>query len=461
MSDKPDTNAAGLPDPAPAPDDFAELDRLRESYRSNLPDPSSSPMMGDPEPTEDDVIQGAREKEYAKPTPGVFGASEGWIHVPKEQRIQTYKRIILGSVGIFALAAVVFFADSFLSSVRVPDLIGLSTSQAVTRITDAGLTVAEVIEANVPGVDPGIVVNQRPSVDERVRRGDAVTLTVSSATADASVPSVIGQRAGDAEITIASSRLSVQMVTVYSDTDEVGVVVGQLPISGTVVSAGSTVAVMVSGGPLSLEREIPRAIGLTEDAALLLIQSRGFRAVAYTGATDLGSVGQVVTQTPGSSAELTPGAVVQLLVARGETADEIDVPDVTGKSQKDAAAELEALGIGVDIIKVVDEGTQKGAVAAQMPVAGTATVTKGERVGLLVSTGSESRAIVPNLEGRSLADALNLVRDFGFVPVVVTWAGGLEPASTTPVAQQYPAAASSYRVGLPVVVFAPRPSTTP
>jgi serine/threonine-protein kinase len=68
----------------------------------------------------------------------------------------------------------------FVSSgaVVLPDVIGEDRSTAVKRLKKLGLIVVVRIDSTSPPEDFGLVVDQYPSADSRVQRGDTVTLTV-------------------------------------------------------------------------------------------------------------------------------------------------------------------------------------------------------------------------------------------------------------------------------------------
>lgn len=65
------------------------------------------------------------------------------------------------------------------ANVTVPDVTGLSQEDAETALTDEGLVLGDVTEANSNVVASGLVISQDPAADEVVSPGSAVAIVVS------------------------------------------------------------------------------------------------------------------------------------------------------------------------------------------------------------------------------------------------------------------------------------------
>ena len=93
----------------------------------------------------------------------------------------------------------------------------------------------------------------------------------------------------------------------------------------------------------------------------------------------------------------------------------VDVPDVAGKTQTEAAQALEAAGLEVGAVaEASDPEAPAGAVIRQDPAAGT-EVDKGSAVDLTLSSGP-GMAEVPDVVGMDQAEAESALADAGFVP---------------------------------------------
>lgn len=389
---------------------------------------------------------------------GVFGEGGDWYTVDESKRKRTYRYLVIGGGALLIAALGAIFAYLQFGTATVPDLVGLTSAQAVASIRDAGLSVGAIEERDTPGVTPGTVVDQHPDVDTVLAKGAEVSITVAAASDSAAVPNLVGKTREAAVAALASARLTEQVVTDYSETIPAGQVMGQVPVSRTVVSAGSSVALIVSGGSGATQRQVPRVIGLSQETAIQALTDAGFTPRAYTARSDVGEVGAVAAQMPGSDQMANPGAVVLVLVNRAVTVSEREVPDLSSMTESQAATALAPSGAELEVVEFASDTVAAGTIAGQMPLAKRCTVIAGERVGVLVSVGSSGAVNTPSLVGTGLGAALEAVRETSLTPVVVLGADGGMPAMTAIVTQQYPAPGAVVRLGLPVVLFAEQPA---
>ena len=119
------------------------------------------------------------------------------------------------------------------------------------------------------------------------------------------------------------------------------------------------------------------------------------------------------------------------------------VPELTGKSLIEAAAESEKLGLVIQVEPVAST-MPDGRVLAQSPEAGT-DLRMGQVIVLQVSRSGELHE-VPNVKGQSLADAQALIRENGFAlgDVIKIREPGIEPGI---VIAQSPASPANVNAG--------------
>jgi beta-lactam-binding protein with PASTA domain len=119
------------------------------------------------------------------------------------------------------------------TQVSVPNVLGFTQAAAAAAMTAAGLA------SSFTG--SGTVATETPIAGTIVAIGSTVTMTLTTPTTVA-VPNVLGftQAAADAAMTAAG------LVSTFSGT---GVVVDELPLAGTIVALGSTVAMRLSPTP--------------------------------------------------------------------------------------------------------------------------------------------------------------------------------------------------------------------
>ncbi len=148
-------------------------------------------------------------------------------------------------------------------NVVVPDLVGLSQTDAEAAIAAAGLALESVLEDYSPDVPPGSVVEQTPAAGSSVPYGTAVTISVSRGASPAPSPTS-------------------------------------------------------SAGPGA--KAVPNLVGLTQDEAVTALQVSGFAAVASTMSSDTVPFGQVMAQDPQTGVYAQPGTNVSIVVSTGPAA---------------------------------------------------------------------------------------------------------------------------------------------
>jgi len=155
---------------------------------------------------------------------------------------------------------------------------------------------------------------------------------------------------------------------------------------------------------------VPNVIGLREQQAEIRIEDRGLEALARSAQSDRPQ-GVVFAEKPGAGTQLDKGQTVTIFVSSGRLA----VPNVTGLRLTDAQQKLEALGLKVEVKRVVST-KPKGFVIDQDPVAGVSAL-RGTTVTLSVSSGAKP-VVVPRLVGQTQGDAVQALTALGLKPLL-------------------------------------------
>ena len=125
--------------------------------------------------------------------------------------------------------------------------------------------------------------------------------------------------------------------------------------------------------------------------------------------------GLVIGTEPAANTEVRRFERVDLLVSRGP--ELFAVPDLGGRTQDEAAAELEAAGLAVGALdQEYSESVPAGVILRQDPEQG-AERRRGSVVDLVVSLGPAPIA-VPDVVGLAEEDAVAALEEAGLVPVV-------------------------------------------
>ncbi|MHC4477198.1 MAG: PASTA domain-containing protein [Planctomycetota bacterium] len=321
----------------------------------------------------------------------------------------------------------------------VPDVVGLSQSQATALIEAVSITVGTVDPQYSDTIPAGIVIGQHPVGGTTVPVGFGMTLVVSLG--KPVVPSVVGQTLPEATLSIEGvDDLAVGSVTeVYHNTVLAGVVIGQDPAAGTVVMTGSTVDLVVSlGRPI-----VPDVIGQTEAAAILAIEAVDDLAALVTRAYhDTMPSGDVAGQDPAPGTPVNIGSLVNIVVSLGRPV----VPDIVGHSAADANSMIAAVTLTVgSVTTAYDNVVPAGVVLSQSPLAG-ASVLIGTPVDYVVSLG---KPVVPDIMGHSAADANSMIAAVTLTVGTVTSAYD-NAVAVGMILSQSPTAGSSVLIGTAV-----------
>lgn len=121
--------------------------------------------------------------------------------------------------------------------------------------------------------------------------------------------------------------------------------------------------------------------------------------------------GNVVSTNPAAGEQATTGSSINVSVSKGT--EEVEVPDLRGKSADEAQKTLANYGlIGEEGDAVYSDDYDEGEVAKQDPKAGS-TANKGDTIVFHLSKGVEEITI-PNVEGESLSNARSTLENAGF-----------------------------------------------
>jgi beta-lactam-binding protein with PASTA domain/predicted Ser/Thr protein kinase len=248
--------------------------------------------------------------------------------------------------------------------VAVPLVEGMRKPLAEKAIRDAGLKPRAINRSHLT-VPVGEVFAQDPDAGERIQKGNAVRIFVSTGKPRVNVPDVLGAREADAIATIRAAGLIPNPVEIFSD-DPQGSVIAQDPKGGTSVVRGSTVRINISKGQQTTG--LPNVIGLSYDSAADQLRRAGFTP-SRKDVDSSEPKGTVIELDPPPGSLQPPGTKVTVTVSKGQATSAI--PDVTGIDEASAQATLENEGWKVSIRDTpTQDPAEDGIVLDQAPSAG-------------------------------------------------------------------------------------------
>ena len=133
-------------------------------------------------------------------------------------------------------------------TVRVPDIVGLTEAEAISRISAAGLTVGK-IKYESSTVRAGLVISQSAQSGAELEKGSEISFSVSAGKAftEKAVPSLYGLTLAEARERLADSGLVLGNVYAAPSGEKKGTVMAQSPAAGTSITS-SVVSVDVYVG---------------------------------------------------------------------------------------------------------------------------------------------------------------------------------------------------------------------
>ena len=333
------------------------------------------------------------------------------------------------------------------AKVSVPNVEGLTQDAASTTITGVKLKVGTITSQTSNTVVAGKVISQEPAGGSSLTEGSAVNLVISSGPRMVAVPKVDGLTQDAASTAITGAELKVGTVSPQSSNNVVaGNVISQDPASGSSLTAGSLVNLVVSSGPEMVP--VPNLDRLTQDAATTAVTEAELKVGTITQqASNTVVAGNVVSQDPANGSSLLPGSAVNLVISSGSLVM-LTVPNVEGLTQ--AAATTAITGANLMVGTVAQRASNTvvtGNVIGQDP-AKESSLAQGSAVNLVISSGPQI-VNVPNVQGLTENVATTTLNEAKFVIGKVTQQTS-DLVATGKVISQDPASGSSVADGSPV-----------
>lgn len=341
----------------------------------------------------------------------------------------------------------------------VPRVVGLTESQARTRLAEAELK--DDVDRRPSNRKAGIVFAQSPGAGVQLNEGQTVELLVSSARLRVAVPNLIGLKESEAKQRLETAKFESKVERVFAAAPK-GTVVDQQPKSGERVAPGSLVTLKVSKGRNL--KPVPDVIGLQEEKAIARLRASGFEPRVFDVPAEE-PAGTVVAQEPPPGEPAPPDSRVRINVSTGEQTGEtterpgttaptptttgpaqVAVPNVVGLAQTPALRRLRAAGLK-GVVAYRTSAQPRGRVIEQRPTAG-ARANRNADVQVVVSIGQGAEELeVPDVRGQDEGSARQTLEDAGFrVEVIRTGEGST-------VEDQQPAPGVTSAPGMVVTLF--------
>ncbi len=289
-------------------------------------------------------------------------------------------RWIAGILTLLVAGGIWYATAGIKSGVGVPsDLVGMSTKEATTALSTAGLKAIISDQVFSEIVPKGKIISTDPGGGGKVAAGGTVSLVVSKGPERYSVPIVKGLTQDAATALLQKDSLAVGNIKQsFNPKIPQGVVISSNPSAGTSLRANTQVDLLVSQGPELLV--LNSYVGKSGDQALTELTNAGFVVSTTYAYSDTVAIGAVISQTPDGTGGTAPkGTNIALIVSQGS--ESVFVPNVYSFAEAKATAMLQDLDLKVSVKRI---GTRiNKSVTNISPIVGT-KVKRGSTVVITV-----------------------------------------------------------------------------
>lgn len=237
--------------------------------------------------------------------------------IPKQKRAgnnrNRFAAIALSLVVLVGAGSFFVFRPDSASSIKVlPNVVGLTESEAREQLSGFTITIQRAPDARIPR---DRVSNQLPLATTRVSNGSAVTLTISDGPGDAVVPTdLIGKPLEEVRTLLVAAGLRVSRTVAVNSEQEPGIVLKVTPEPGSTVEAGTGVVLEIASGNV----QVPSLLGVTEIEAKTLLTQAGF-LVKIVEAFDANQpLGVVLAQAPSAGESRIIGSSVTITINKSQ-----------------------------------------------------------------------------------------------------------------------------------------------
>jgi eukaryotic-like serine/threonine-protein kinase len=219
------------------------------------------------------------------------------------------------------------------SLVKVPNVIGLQFNEARLVLEKSGLDVKQGDVRFDEAKPIGLVMDQNPPVDQMVKNGRRIYLTVCGGEQLVEVPKLIGRTLRDAKFTLEQRNLQVgDIVKKFTNEFSEDVVVSQVVQPGSKVKKSTRIDLIISNGKQIGDIIIPDVVGKKLDEAKKMLEEKKLKVGKITyQASDMPS-GQIIDQYPRKEKSANSNTAIDLFIAKKRTIEK-EVQEVSSDNQ--------------------------------------------------------------------------------------------------------------------------------
>lgn len=216
-------------------------------------------------------------------------------------------------------STVTYWVSSGKPVVKVPNVVGMTESQAQTALDKKNLTYAGKTQKYSSQVEKGLVMTQSVPAGTQVVTGTAVELTISKGphSTTITVPDCVGQQKNDVLPDLRVDGFQNITVDSVSSSQPAGLVIKQTPKPGTKIHPTEPLVLYVSkgGGGGGTQLTVPNCIGEKKNDVLPDLRLDGFENIQIEEVDVSQPVGMIVKQIPKPGVKIHPTEPLILYVS--------------------------------------------------------------------------------------------------------------------------------------------------
>jgi serine/threonine-protein kinase len=198
--------------------------------------------------------------------------------------------------------------------VSVPNVCDLPLDEAVEELSGYGLEGVVVERRFDQIIEEGNVIIQEPLPDARVKKGRIINLTVSLGPETIKVPHLTGVSYEQGVSIVRRLGLVIAGVdSVFSDSVELGGIIGTVPEADEAVKKGDGVKLILSKGII---KRMPNVVGIQLSRAQVTLEKMGLVVGKVEEVRGSGKKGTIIVQNPEPGRIVNSGDTVTIMVIK-------------------------------------------------------------------------------------------------------------------------------------------------
>jgi serine/threonine-protein kinase len=217
-----------------------------------------------------------------------------------------------GAAAVFllliGLAVNSFNSSSPTPSLQIPNVVGLTQSQAEELLSVYTINIQRAPDSRIP---KDRVASQLPLATTRAPKGSSITLTISDGPGDTTIPTtIIGLSLEEARNELSAAGLLITQIVPVDSNSRTGIVLKITPDAGSIIKAGSGVVLEIASGNV----KVPTLVDLTGIEAQTILIQAGFLVKELSAFDESKPIGVVLAQAPAAGTTQVIGSDVAITV---------------------------------------------------------------------------------------------------------------------------------------------------